>query len=61
MLGLYSFMRPDSHNNAGVICVVYGGKEHCGYCSYAVLRVCYRFTTLRALQSSKPVRTNERQ
>ena len=60
-LGLYSFMRPASHNNAGVICVVYGGKEHCGYCSYAVLRVCYRFTTLRALQSGKPVRINERQ
>lgn len=55
-LGLYSFMRPASHNNAGVICVVYGGKEHCGYCSYAVLRVCYRFTTLRALQSGKPVK-----
>ena len=55
-LGLYSFMRPASYNNAGVICVVYGGKEHCGYCSYAVLRVCYRFTTLRALQSGKPVK-----
>lgn len=55
-LGLYSFMRPASHNNAGVICVVYGGKEYCGYCSYAVLRVCYRFTTLRALQSGKPVK-----
>jgi hypothetical protein len=55
-LGLYSFMRPASHNNAGVICVVYGGKEHCGYFSYAVLRVCYRFTILRALQSGKPVK-----